>query len=180
MVIIFTLFVGSMVNERIIDFIKLQIPDLWLKAFNYKEELKRCKRLWLLAFFMGIVTTTILNINLITLLKNQVPETGSLLQELTEWAKKAENKNVALAVSWIVTALFISLGSKFWHDLLDLVLFLKNSKRKIENFESEEVADIKAVEKYLSENDYEIAQKTLQANLETLRKNYPDASLNIG
>ena len=177
--ILFTLFVASTANERIIDFIKLRSPSLWLKSVNQREELKRHQRLWLLAFGMGIITATLVDINLLVFLTENY--SGA---KLTGFLKPLlESKCgfvVATAFGYLFTALFLSLGSKFWHDLLDVVLFIKNSKRKMEDFNPEGITDMKQVMEYYHADEYEIACKTLEANRRTLESQYPNSTFNVG
>jgi len=179
-IILFTLFAASTVNERIIDFIKLQTPVLCLKSFNYREEVRRSKKLWLLAFGMGIVTTAILDINFVKLLTENKEEIGISLVGFVDWLKDFPYPLFPAALGYLFTALFISLGSKFWHDLLDLVLFVKDSKRKIKDFNPQGISEIKQIEKYREEDLYAMARKALEANRKNLGKDYPGASLNVG
>ncbi len=176
--LLFTFFAASMVNERIIDFIKLRFPSLWLKSFNQQEEFERHKRLWLLAFLMGLSTASLLNINLLDQLR--VNYQGNKLLDAIGQSKYLASNWLQLPLNCVFTALFISLGSKFWHDLLDLVLFVKNSQRKLNHFEPTSITTIEQVDKFLKEDEYAIAQKALEANRKELEKRYKDASFNIG
>lgn len=176
--ILFTLFVASTVNERIIDYIKLRLPVLWLKSVNHREELKRHQRLWLLAFGMGIITATLVDINLFIFLTENY--SGA---KLTGFLKPLLESNfawIATVFGYLFTALFLSLGSKFWHDLLDLVLFVKKSKRKIEDFNPEGVTDMKQVMDFYHANEYEIACKALEANRKSLEKDFGNATFAVG
>lgn len=181
--ILFTLFVASTVNERIIDFLKTHFPTVWMKHFNFIDEIKRLRRLWLLSFFMGIFTASIIGINLqdyiitpesidqktennIKAFKSDfVPET------LTNLANYL-NKNWESFMWLIITAVFISLGSKFWHDLLDIALYAKRVRRKIDNFDAKQIDKIEQVDKYLNEDDFAIAIKALDANRKRLEIAY--------
>ncbi|MBN8680459.1 MAG: hypothetical protein J0M29_19695 [Chitinophagales bacterium] len=184
-VILFTLFVASSVNERIIDFIKLRFPVLWLKTVNSKDEIKRHQKLWILAFVMGMLTTALLDINMISVyVENGLVKTGdktaSGVTGLGGWLFKYKDCCFVKALGYLFAAIFISIGSKFWHDLLDLVLFVKNSKRKINAFNPKGVQHIEQVEQYLKEDDYDIAVKTLEANRDQLEKRYNTDTIYIG
>lgn len=176
--ILFTLFVASTVNERIIDFIKLRRPVLCLKLVNHREEMKRHQRLWLLAFGMGIITATLVDINLLVFLIENY--SGAKLTGLLKPLLESRFAWIATAFGYLFTALFLSLGSKFWHDLLDLVLFVKNSKRKMEDFNPVGVTDMKQVMEYYHADEYELACKALEANRRTLESQHPNSSFNIG
>ncbi|HMG15811.1 MAG TPA: hypothetical protein VK590_10205 [Saprospiraceae bacterium] len=175
--IVFTLFVASTVNERIIDFIKLYFPKFGLKSLRPQAELKRFRRLWLLAFAMGVLTTLLLDINLVSLLISYTK--NDKMEGMMEWLIKNKDNIIVLLWGYLFTALFISLGSKFWHDLLDLVLYVKNGRQKIKNFNPHNITDQKQIESYLSENEFMVAQKALEANRTLLAKDYPNSFFSI-
>ncbi len=170
--ILFALFVASTVNERIIDFIKLRFPALWLKSFNQREELKRHQRLWLLAFGMGIITATLVDINLLVVLIGLYPN-APLIGLLKNF------ESFTFLFGYLFTSVFLSLGSKFWHDLLDLVLFVKNSKRKIEDFNPTGVIKIEQVTDYYHADEYDMATKALEANRKELEHENPNVTFCI-
>lgn len=176
--ILFALFVASTVNERIIDFIKLRLPVLWLKSVNQREELKRHQRLWILAFGMGIVTATLVDINLLVFLTENY--NGKKFTDFLNLLLKSDYAWVGTFFGYVFTALFLSLGSKFWHDLLDLVLFIKNGKRKIEDFNPVGVTDMKQVMEFYHANVYEIACKALEANRKELEEEFQHATFAVG
>lgn len=177
-VILLTLFVASTVNERIIDFIKLRIPILWLKAVNPKDEIKRRQWLWLLALGMGVITTLLLDINLIVILVDNQGE--DKISGIAGWLGPKQEEWYVIGLGYVFTALFISLGSKFWHDLLDVVLFVKNSKRKLSEFNPEGIQQIEQIDNYIKENEYEVAIKALEANRGKLEEKYNTDSLYLG
>ncbi len=178
MTVLFTLFVASTVNERIIDFIKLRFPVLWLKSVNPKDEIRRHQYLWLLAFGMGVVTTALLDINIVHILTAQ--QNGDTIVGFLDWIVQYKDKWYVLGWGYLFTALFISLGSKFWHDLLDIVLFVKNSRRKIDAFKPEGIYQIEQIDDYLKENEYEVAVKALEANRDKLEKQFGTDSIYLG
>jgi len=176
-IVLFTLFVASTVNERIIEFIKIQIPSLYLKSTNSIEEIERHKRVWWVAFGMGLITSLLMDIDFNSLINhNNLSLSG--FGSYNSWFT-GENKNYFFLESggYLFTALFLSMGSKFWNDLLDIVLLAKNAKRKISGFEPQGVSAIGQVDKYVSEDDFEIARKALEGNRELLKSNYPYADI---
>ena len=73
------------------------------------------------------------------------------------------------------------MGSKFWHDLLDVALYFKRSKRKIDNFDIKNIDDIKNIERYLDEDEDELAKKALETHKNRLIKAYgEDATFAVG
>lgn len=177
-IVIFTLFMASMVNERMVDFIKLQFPQLWMKSVHYNDEIGRHKKIWLLSFLMSLVSTRLLKIDVIKLLiSNNI---GQGMSGLFDRFQESEHETEACIVGWILTALFVSLGSKFWHDLLDVVLFFKNSKRKISSFDPESVTNMDQVKQFQTEDEFAIAEKALHNEEQRLRKDYPNSSYHVG
>lgn len=167
--ILFTLFVASTVNERIIDFIKVQFPILWMKSFNFNDEIKRKRRLWFLAFGMGIISARILEINIVELYHE------------ANLATAASSEGADSCCEIIFTAVFISLGSKFWHDLLDLTLNVKRAKMKIHNFDPKTVTEVEDIDSYLQENEFKLAKKALETHRKRLTKTYGEnATIEVG
>jgi hypothetical protein len=127
---------------------------------------------------MGIMTATLLDINLLVFLTENY--SGAKLTGFLKPLLESSFAWIATVFGYLFTALFLSLGSKFWHDLLDLVLFVKNSKRKMEDFNSVGVTDMKQVMEYYQADEYDLACKTLEANRRTLESQYPNSSFNVG
>jgi len=190
--ITFTLFVASTVNERIIDLLKLYLPKLGIRYYNPRDEIQRHRRLWLITFVTGLVTSFILSLNIVSLvlnLRNTLEGKDNLnkiasfflgLGDLLAEAAKDGNENLSIVVygiGFIFTAVFVSLGSKFWHDILDLVLFVKNSKRKIAQFSPKGVNKSEQIEAYMEENEFEIAKQALAAHTKDLQDRFPNASI---
>ena len=142
------LFVLSMVCERIADFLKhylcgnkiLNIGDTITKAPpEDNREKARYYRILKINVWCGILTALILKADLIKMF-NAVKDAGTTVG----W----ENINsytgldkVFLPFGIILTGCFISFGSKFWHDLLDILLEIKNAKRTINQLNSQQVND---------------------------------------
>ncbi|RDB03833.1 hypothetical protein [Runella aurantiaca] len=151
------LFILSMICERIADFLKHFIGEqngwqakLIIKFFkigntslkgplNSLEEDKRYYRLLKISIFCGFVTAFILHADFFTILKNINEPTkvfswdGIDLFRLFDLNYFLENltDGIKYIVGCLFTGFFISFGSKFWHDLLDLLLEAKNLRRKL-------------------------------------------------
>lgn len=177
-IVIFTLFMASMVNERIVDFLKLQFPQLWMKHIHYNDEIRRHKKIWLSSFFMALLSTWLLEIDVIDLLISN--NLGKEMSGLFDYFKTTKHKTEAWFVGWILTALFVSLGSKFWHDLLDVVLFFKNSKRKIQSFNPESVTNTDQINQFLMEDEFALAEKALHNEEKRLHDAFPNSSFHVG
>lgn len=124
------LFILSMINERIANFIKLQfsnksilgiaLGNLRVKSANEYDEDERSKRILVLNIVSGTVVALILHADLIEIL-------GHIDKpyDVIGWDKTLPTRFgwVLLPIGCFLTGCFISLGSKFWHDLLDLLLY---------------------------------------------------------
>lgn len=133
--LISVLFILSMINERIVNFIKLQCSNkkfLWINFGNLKdastnddEEDARTKRIILLNMLFGTLVAVAMRADLITIMSNIGDPSKGM-----GWDKTLSTWNyVLLPVGCFLTGCFLSLGSKFWHDLLDVMLQVKELKR---------------------------------------------------
>jgi hypothetical protein len=134
--LVLVLFVLSLICERMANFLKLQFSNkrllLMFKMGNTRdrskdpaEEKRRELRILKLNLLCGVVTAVAMRADLISLLENATNPSsvigwGSTTKVTAPWYLQA--------VGFLLTGLFISLGSKFWHDLLDLLLEVKNTK----------------------------------------------------
>lgn len=175
--VLFTLFLASTVNERIIEFIKLQYPNLYLKSTDQEEELKRHKRVWWVAFGTGVFTSMFMEIDFEFLTTG-----GGLkiktLSNILEFTSPTDETPMRIG-GFLLSSLFLSMGSKFWHDLLDIVLFAKNAKRKLSEFDPNSVRNINQVNQFGAADDYEMALKALEGHRKELEKTYQGASFSV-
>lgn len=151
--LVIVLFTLSIVFERLIDFLKqylscrklfgqwFWVGDTTTKyASNSVEELRRHYRILKLNLSVGFITAVLCHANLFELLGSSQPgkEIGWALQaplfSKAWWDKIVIGPQFLLAnIYWLLGCLlagaFISLGSKVWHDLLDLLLLAKDARR---------------------------------------------------
>jgi hypothetical protein len=135
--LITALFILSMISERIVNFIKLQFSNkkfLGIQLKNLKDaslisdvEDARTKRILVLNIIIGTFVAVGMRADLIAMMKNlQNPSQG------IGWSKNLTMADwLTLPVGCLLTGCFLSLGSKFWHDLLDLVMQVKDLKRTL-------------------------------------------------
>ena len=122
-----TLFMLSLITEKISNFIKLNIPTLFAKFEDPINEKKRERKIQLLTGLIGVSVALLCNADFFTLIKQ-----NGTIEPLTKLTFEG-------VIGCIVTGLFLSQGSKFFHDLLDTILYYKNvkkalySKQEIEN-----------------------------------------------
>ncbi|NMH26567.1 S1 family peptidase [Flavobacterium silvaticum] len=156
------LFLMSMVSERVADFLKhylcgspvFRIGDTITKyPEDDSKEKARTYRILKINVWCGIITATILKADLLGMLYNMT-EPGKTLgwTNLDAYVKPEEatwlfNYNyLLLALGIAFTGCFISFGSKFWHDLLDLLYEIKNTKRVLADPETYRVDNMKSLQ----------------------------------
>ena len=169
--VVLNLFVLSMISERLVNFLKLNFQKIYttkllpniLKGFlkdmfgnfrdkehSKKSEKERERGVLNWAIFASLIVAFASKADLFYMIK-----CGELSTDI--------DYDKINYVGIVLTALFLSLGSKFWHDLLDVLYFYKNAKQKLndKNIDSFDNAD--AVEefvnlKYSELNTYAIMQ----------------------
>lgn len=148
------LFLLSMVCERIADFFKhylcgselFKIGDTITKFDNDSvQEKARAFRILKINVWCGILTAAILKADLIRIF-NKIKEPGTTIG----WNAISDYEFIDKAFlipGIILTGCFISFGSKFWHDLLDILYEIKNAKRVLADPETYKIDNIKTLEK---------------------------------
>ncbi|MBK7234033.1 MAG: trypsin-like peptidase domain-containing protein [Saprospiraceae bacterium] len=155
------LFLLSMVCERIADFLKhylsnshiFQIQKDFFKVGDTltkspKDDAKeqaRIFRILKINVWSGILLAAILKADLIKIFNN-INEPGKTLgwNNISEYGVL---DSILLPFGIILTGCFISFGSKFWHDLLDILYQIKNTKRVLADPETYKVDNIKTLQK---------------------------------
>jgi len=155
------LFLLSMVCERIADFLKHYLSDTHIfkiqKEFfkigdtltkfpkDETKEQARVFRILKINVWSGVLLAAILKADLIKLF-NRIENPG----ETIGWNNISEYGTldvVLLPFGIILTGCFISFGSKFWHDLLDILYQIKNTNRVLADPETYKVDNIKTLQK---------------------------------
>ncbi|MEN0054499.1 MAG: hypothetical protein AAGC65_12570 [Mucilaginibacter sp.] len=114
--IVTILFALSMIAERIGNMIKLAIPATRSKQLDDESEKKREMLVMIISILCGLLVSFIAGADLFALISKGV------LNAADDFHPKA-------IAGKIFTGFFISLGSKFWHDMLDIVLQFGNLKK---------------------------------------------------
>jgi len=145
-----------MICERFADFLKHAIGEQNIRLFRWikkgfgigntlekrardsVEEDKRYFRILKINIACGFITALILHADLFTILHNLANPADALswdgykldIYKFSFVSSKNGNQLIPVFLfGCLGTGLFISFGSKFWHDLLDLLLEVKNYRR---------------------------------------------------
>lgn len=149
--IVIMLFVLSLIAERISTLIKLHIKVTRQKGVDKEEESIRERKVIWISLLSGFLTALALKADLILILR-------------TAFSKQNDSVNFDILLGWtienfkeiisnpsdlirtffgiIFSAIFLSFGSKFWHDTIDILLEVKNAKRSITNLRQQYGVDI--------------------------------------
>ena len=159
-----------MVCERIADFLKNYLSDSHLFGIHkdsFKigdtltkfphddvKEKARAYRILKINVWSGIILAAILKADLIKIFNN-MKEPGKTLG----WNNISEYgilDSILLPFGIILTGCFISFGSKFWHDLMDILYEIKNTKRILSDPETYKVDNVNSLQKlfYTYQSDF--------------------------
>jgi len=147
------LLILSLITEKIANFIKLQKESWANKKDSELEEKIREKQIQTITLIVGIVVALVAKANLFLLFNkdfnlfwSNIPEGESIVSNI---------------IGSIVSGIFLSLGSKFFHDLLDMLLQVKNLKRKLNDKADWEFSNLATVDNYLLEDESNRIENTL-------------------
>ena len=120
-----TLFILSLITEKITNFLKLYFPVLSIKQMeNSEHEKKRERTIQWISVFTGIFVAFLCNADFFRLIQEQ----GNIVF----WSS-INDLSIRSFIGCMISGIFLSQGSKFFHDLLDTVLYYKNMKRTLAN-----------------------------------------------
>jgi hypothetical protein len=132
------LFLMSIIAERVANFIKLHFSshkegkwygwgNLRLRETSELAEKQREKRIMFINIACGFIVALCLNANLIEIFGGLSQSSLPIGWENPNFKFSIERYFIHF-VGWVLTGLFISLGSKFWHDLLDMLYEVKKHR----------------------------------------------------
>jgi hypothetical protein len=171
------LFILSMIAERIITWVKLQFgkPGHSLLFFSTEDEddsqrnedpqkeKKRELKILGLNIVISVLISLLAGADFFAILGAAepfkalgYPNPCSISVSIKELGAAALiYKVVGRIFGSVLTGLFISLGSKFWHDMLDMLFYTKNIKEKLVNPDTYNVKSIDELDEFIrfNEND---------------------------
>lgn len=181
------LLILSLINEKVVDLIRSysKMPASinrfnWLKNINKTHtsdpeiDKEKSREISLLAVIIGIVIALLSKASLFDLLKDGAKDN-------LFWSSD-ETVNGPLAwfiVGIMLTGFFLSFGSRFFHDLLDVLYQTKEYKRKLKGKHLYEGHDINEVQDYIDTTDVKLVKKALARHGKELKRKYADTILTM-
>lgn len=151
---IVVLLILSLITEKIANFVKLQFRTLSVKAETDEGERIRERRIQYISIIAGITVALVCKANLFLLFKNDF--------NLFWTSQPIEGEDIfSNIIGALISGFFLSLGSKFFHDLLDMILQIKNLKRKLNDKADMEFENIEAVNAYIRQDEAVRAEAVL-------------------
>lgn len=182
------LFILSLISERIANFFKLYLPeDRWFffippgkfrtKQDNDYEEKCRARRVFVLALLSGFGVALVLKADVIAIFNSGRDPESTLGWDTFSLPKVANYKifwqnfgSILITISGcLLTGFFLSFGSKFWHDLLDLLLEVKNLRKKLVDEKTYQIDSTAKLIAHLAVTEGEIISKAFDENYDALR-----------
>jgi hypothetical protein len=175
--IIFVLLILSMITEKITNLIKMR-PTSWAKQFcmlflkkKKKSEIKdekeeKIRQVQLISVVVGIVVAVATRASIFGISDPNF----ELGWHAFDWEQ--DNMLLYLVADFfgsVFSGIFLSLGSKFFHDLLDLLLESKNLKRKLTDRESiKNLHTIEEFDAYIDEVEPVVVELEIEKYLKTV------------
>jgi hypothetical protein len=157
------LLILSLITEKIANFIKLQNDTMAHRTNISEDEKVREKKIQQLSIIVGVVVALAAKANLFDFFSKDFK---------LYWHKGDFEffKLVSNIIGCIISGLFLSLGSKFFHDLLDILLQIKNLKRKLNDKEDWNFSSSEEITQYFNENETKRVESALQVFIDKYMK----------
>ncbi len=174
--LLIVLLILSMITEKITFFLRKNVPSVrnnerfnfWLKGPPTDEN--KAKDAALLSTFVGILVSILTNASLFVLLTKAGDGFSDYNFNPIGFCNNFSEAPINTIFGTFLTGFFLSFGSKFFHDLLDTVLQVKNLKRKLNEKETYEIENIRELDEWLTIGDGELVAKAIDQNEEIIDK----------
>ena len=180
------LFILSMISERVVTFFKLWctegnsflffiVPKAIDTSRKYEDEAlenKRQRAILSINLTISFLIAFISNASLFKMFTYELKPDKTDMEFLLGWDFAALNLYTfcSIVIGCALTACFISLGSKFWHDMLDMLFYAKNLKEKLAAKATYEMNSLKKLDEWIDIPESEIISKLYEENKEFLKK----------
>jgi len=165
---VIVLFLLSMICERLADFFKHYLSEVntglarkikrLLRIGNLVsrfpdaslQEDKRYYRILKINIFCGFAIAYALHADLFSIIANKEEPFNAIGWKTFKWFWTDIRGTIAFIIGCFATGFFISFGSKFWHDLLDILLQIKNYRRLLADPDTYRFDKISSFDQYIS------------------------------
>jgi hypothetical protein len=178
------LFILSMISERVITLVKLYFTegkgflwgtlirkdeDLSIKGDTPQAEKKREMRILRVNIAFSILVAFIAHANIFKIISADEP------YRVIGWVDDVYKNHSwyynIIREFWgcVLGGFFISLGSKFWHDMLDMLFYAKNLKQKMSDPNTYQMDNTSQLDEWLKASQADITKKVFDENKEKLK-----------
>ncbi|KAA3625270.1 MAG: hypothetical protein DWQ02_22025 [Bacteroidetes bacterium] len=189
--ILIILLILSLITEKLTELIKkyIKIPDKvnrykWLKNIDIDTEKQAAlaktkkKEVTLLAVMLGSLVALMAKASFFDLIGADNPREALFWGE----GQSVEGSVLLFVLGIFFTGFFLSFGSAFFHDLLELLYYAKSMKRKLKKPETFSKNSLLATHEFIHTSDILLARRALDKHKTELKSKYKDliAHLQIG
>lgn len=176
----------SLITEKVTTFIKLYFPRLRDKRITSIGEKDREREITILSLFIGCIVAYLLKADIITILKNP------LAQDVIGWKITASEISQYLSGKdywWnalralpgcFLTGIILSLGSKFWQELLDLLLQSRKLKESIKDEKLVQLSDSQVILQRITNGTGSVIEQALKEHKQDLLAKENVVAVGIG
>ncbi len=182
------LLILSLINEKFVELIRKYIkvsPRLnrrnWLKTINLPHttdtELNERKKreISLLAIITGIAVAALSKASLFDMISHPDPRIVLFWSNGTQYT----GQMVWFILGIVLTGFFLSFGSKFFHDLLDILYQTKEYKRKLQNEQLLHQGSYQDLVDFINTDSHQLAKQALMSHGPQIKKKYGNIISNI-
>jgi len=166
------LFILSLITEKVSNFLKLQSARLAISQKSLLFETARTRAIQKRTTLIGIVIAILCKANLFNIFNPDSPlfwvRSELLFFNKDPWGLNKDFEwigFIGIIFGSVLTGLFLSFGSKFFHDLLDLLLEAKNLKRKLADKADWNFDTTAEIDNYILTNDSAEAKAKIREQL---------------
>ena len=194
MAIAIILFIFSMIAERFVTWVKLYFgqggrwllffskknEDLTKKRANPESEKDRERKILGLNIVLSILVACVAHADFFKMFNAEKPYEaigwkGYTLYSLNPFLSWTHTGHIISGIfGCVLTGLFISLGSKFWHDMLDLLFYTKNLKEKLSNAKTYTITSAEKLNEYLQFSEGDLVRLAIAQNELVLKTKFPN------
>lgn len=160
------LLILSLITEKIANFIKLRRVNLAIPQNSLFFEINRTRAIQQRSVVIGIIVAILCKADLFVLFSSTQPFFWTLNDfrpgdSFWGWLLTI----LTTVFGCLITGFFLSFGSKFFHDLLDLLLETKNLKRKLADRNNWDFDTIAEIDQYIETNEATELKATIKNSL---------------